>query len=407
MFHHQDFVPGEARNVDAETCYASLAGGLETGVHQHLQKIDVFLYKDDSDIILALDKLQCQLAGARNRHIERAVLFLAVSVRREQGHAPEYFTTLQKMIVKIAQLKNSANRRRVAIVTPVDVNRRMPELYPRLDRVKEILLVGGSDPSTGLIHPHSHAGMVYAWYDAQCASPESPTNSLIEMAHGNGVAGAQVAGLVAYFWSLPEHSQKNLSQMVNFVIEKAWARGADENVKTIWNLYDGLTAEPDTAQRQPPNRPGPAEETNPFPGHVPDSPIPNSPASHLGETNPFVPKSGTNPASPNSPTVRPTRFPATFPIVPFPLPLLRHVSSNQDQRICGVRLLTIPIKSVLDHVPRVPPLMVLRLGLNPQQLLGLNKAHLGNLLLVSLRVLVNPKALVKLFRVLIKYFPVS
>jgi subtilisin family serine protease len=120
----------------------------------------------------------------------------------------------------------------------------------------------GNGPSPGSITVSLAANV-------QCAS--STISNGVQTAKGTSFAAPQVAGIAAYFLSLPslkaQLQQGGMSQVAqnvkNYIVQAAFRRGADSNPLSAYNLAEDAIclAEIPAAKRSLPKRDGPDIET--------------------------------------------------------------------------------------------------------------------------------------------------
>lgn len=231
-------------------CGASKVAGVNFGVAKKASLIIVRVKTNVSSMLSGYVKVLNDLRQrkrAGGEHIP-GYNIVTTSINAVIGSESEWRTTLTTMTSLISTIMNS-----YGVVFVCAAGNRGPEDLAKnvvpasFSQKLPIITVGSVDPATGLRRPTSPGGpliTIYAPGLVKCASPTTPGGRVKD---GTSYAAPMVAGLAAYFLSLPDDGDMIRRYptgaipgvMKEHIIDKAYVRqgGTDQ---AIWNGLSSL-----------------------------------------------------------------------------------------------------------------------------------------------------------------------
>lgn len=230
------------------TCAASKVAGVNFGVAKKASLIIVRIKMNASSMLSAYVQVLNDLRR-RKKAGERIPGYniVTTSVNAVIGSGSGWKTTLTTLTSLISAIINL-----YGIVFVCAAGNRGPEdlgnnvVPASLSQKLPIITVGSVDPATGVRRPTSPGGSlitVYAPGLAKCASPTTPGGRVKD---GTSYAAPMVAGLAAYYFSLPDLGDTLRNNptsaipgvMKGHIIDKAYVRQGGTD-KAIWNELSG------------------------------------------------------------------------------------------------------------------------------------------------------------------------
>lgn len=230
------------------TCSASKVAGVNFGVAKKASLIIVRLKMNASSMLSGYVKVLNDLRR-RKKAGERIQGYniVTTSVNAVIGPGSEWKTTLTTMTSLISAIINL-----YGVVFVCAAGNRGPEdlgknvVPASLSQKLPIITVGSVDPATGVRRPSSPGGpliTIYAPGLVKCASPTTPGGRVKD---GTSYAAPMVAGLAAYYFSLPDLGDMMRNNptsaipglMKGYIIDKAYVRQGGTD-KAIWNGLGG------------------------------------------------------------------------------------------------------------------------------------------------------------------------
>lgn len=230
------------------TCGASKVAGVNFGVAKKASLIIVRLKMNASSMLSGYVKVLNDLRQ-RKKAGERISGYniVTTSVNAVIGSGSEWKTTVTTMMSLISAIINL-----YGVVFVCAAGNRGPEDLGRnvvpasLSQKLPIITVGSVDPETGVRRPTSPGGPLVTIYAPGLVKCASPTTSGGRVKDGTSYAAPMVAGLAAYYFSLPDLGDMIRNNptsaipgvMKGYIIDKAYVRQGGTD-KSIWNGLGG------------------------------------------------------------------------------------------------------------------------------------------------------------------------
>ena len=235
-------VPKTEPEMDVEghgTCVASKVAGIEYGVAKKALLIMVKIAKVCHSLLEAFVRILNDIRR-RKKAGENIAGYSVITIQQQTGagrKVSKLTTTLMKILLSTIMEKYAV----VVVCAAGNDAREVDSLPSSFSPMLPLIVVGGVDPDTGDRTMDSNFGLavtVSAPGEVVCASPRDGSGWAKQ---GTSFAAPAVAGLVAYFLSLPDvgptlrQTPGLIPQVVKqYIMETAYIR-PDATDKAIWN----------------------------------------------------------------------------------------------------------------------------------------------------------------------------